>query len=279
MSCARSSRRSPREPGFTLVELLASVTLVAVASAAIAQFFQIQARRQSGHAFRVELHQGLRSSLDAITRDLRLGGACMPSDGDFVSIAGTDSTTDSVTVRAGKVRTDMSCIQTALTANAAKSQKNLTVGSPSGFAVNMRVYLRHPGGTGQFSFVSSITGNTVRLTTNTNKAYPVGSGLFAIDERVYSIITAGSQKNLNLTIDQGTPQIFAAGIEDLQLRYILQQNCPPCDVVDLPANAAQWRLVNQVMVTATGKTIGAAKAEDQMTLTETSRAKPRNLLP
>jgi hypothetical protein len=261
------------------VELLVSATLVAVASAAVAQFFQIQARRQSGHVFRVELHQGLRSSLDAITRDLRLAGACMPSDGDFVAIAGTNSTTDTVTIRAGKVRADMSCVQTALTSQAGSSQKNLVVGSPSGFTVNGLVYLRHPGGTGQFGFVSSITGNTVRLAANTNKIYPVGSGLFAVDERRYSIITASGLPSLNLTIDQGTPQIFAAGMTDLQLRYILAQNCPPCDVVNLPSNAAQWRLVNQVTVTATGRTVGAARTEDQVTLTETSRAKPRNLLP
>jgi prepilin-type N-terminal cleavage/methylation domain-containing protein len=279
MSSGRSSRRSRRKGGFTLVELLVSATLVAISSAAVAQFFQIQARRQSGHVFRVELHQGIRSSLDAITRDLRLAGACMPTDGDFVAIAGTNSTTDSVTIRAGKVRSDMSCVQSALTSIAAKSQKNVVVGSSAGFTVNGRVYLRHPGGTGQFSFVNSITGNTVRLTNNTNKAYPVGSGLFAVDERVYSIITAGGLPSLNLTIDAGTPQIFAAGMTNLQMRYILNQNCPPCDVIDLPASAAQWRLVNQVTVTATGRTVGATRTEDQVTLSETSRAKPRNLLP
>jgi hypothetical protein len=173
----------------------------------------------------------------------------------------------------------MSCVQSALTAAAASGQKNVVVGSSSGFAVNQRVYLRHPGGTGMFSFVNSIIGNTVQLTTNTNKIYPIGSGLFAVDERVYSLVTASGLKSLNLTIDQGTPQIFAAGIEDLQMRYILQQNCPPCDVVDMPADAATWRLVNQVTVTATARTVGASKAEDQIQLTETSRAKPRNLLP
>jgi len=84
---------------------------------------------------------------------------------------------------------------------------------------------------------------------------------------------------LMLTVDQGTPQAFAAGMTDLQLRYVLEQNCPPCDVVDLPVDDAQWRLVNQVLVTPTAQTVGAVRPEDQVSLAETSRAKPRNLLP
>jgi hypothetical protein len=66
---------------------------------------------------------------------------------------------------------------------------------------------------------------------------------------------------------------------DLQLQYVLQRNCPPCDVVDLPPDDATWRLVNQVLVTPTAETVGAVRPEDQVTLAQTSRAKPRNLLP
>jgi len=38
-------------------------------------------------------------------------------------------------------------------------------------------------------------------------------------------------------------------------------------------------LVNQVLVTPTAETVGAVRPEDQVTLAQTSRAKPRNLLP
>jgi hypothetical protein len=81
-----------------------------------------------------------------------------------------------------------------------------------------------------------------------------------------------------LTVDQARAGL-AAGMRDLQLQYVLERNCPPCDVVDLPPDDATWRLVNQVLVTPTAETVGAVRPEDQVTLAQTSRAKPRNLLP
>jgi hypothetical protein len=80
-------------------------------------------------------------------------------------------------------------------------------------------------------------------------------------------------------VNRGTPQTFAAGMTDLQVRYVLEQNCPTCDVVDLPADDSVWRLVNQVLVTSTVETVGAVRPQDQVSVTETTRAKPRNLLP
>jgi hypothetical protein len=154
-----------------------------------------------------------------------------------------------------------------------------TVGSANGFAPDMLVYVRHPGGMGQFSFVESAAGTSIRLVDGADVDYPVGSGLYAVDERAYRIDTSGAAPRLMLTVNRGTPQAFAAGMRDLQVRYELAQNCPPCDVVDLPADDAAWRLVNQVLVTSTVETVGAVRPEDQVSVTETTRAKPRNLLP
>jgi prepilin-type N-terminal cleavage/methylation domain-containing protein len=281
MSSARSSRRSTdAERGFSLFELLMTAALGSIAAVAIAQFFAIQAHRQRGTGFRVELQQALRASVDTMTRDLRLAGACLPSDGDYVPLDGTDGPgADSVTIRAGIVRADLSCIVTATSALANAGATTLPVGSNAGFAPGMRVYVRHPGGMGQFTFVASTPANSVVLVDPAIVDYPVGSGLFAVDERIYSIDTSGPVPRLMLTIDQGTPQAFAAGVTDLQVRYVLERNCPPCDIVDLPPDDATWRLVNQVLVTPTVATVGATRVEDQVSLAETSRAKPRNLLP
>jgi len=49
--------------------------------------------------------------------------------------------------------------------------------------------------------------------------------------------------------------------------------------LDLPADDAAWRLVNEVRVTARAQSVGAARTEDQISLTQTSLAKPRNLIP
>ncbi|HXJ34864.1 MAG TPA: hypothetical protein VMS22_12595 [Candidatus Eisenbacteria bacterium] len=262
--------------------MLVSAALASISLFAVSQFFIMQAKQQKGQGYRVEMQQALRSSLDAITRDLRLAGACLPSTGDFVAIDATNgagTNPDSITVRAGIVRNDLSCIVTSLSALTQQGQTTLTVTSAAGFDVGMLVYVRHPGGFGQFSFVTSAAGTNVVIADAATQDYPVGSGLFAVDERVYRIDTTVTPPQLLLTVNRAAPEAFAAGIPDLQFRYVLQQNCPPCDVVDLPPDDPTWRLVNEVLVTARASTVGATRSEDQVSLTETSRSKPRNLLP
>jgi hypothetical protein len=82
-------------------------------------------------------------------------------------------------------------------------------------------------------------------------------------------------------VNNDPPQAFAAGIRDLQILYVLDQNCPPCDVVTQnPAlTPAQWWTVNEVLVQAQAETIDDAQAGTPFQLTQVSRAKPRNLLP
>jgi hypothetical protein len=261
--------------------VLVSTMLGGIALAAAATFFASQARVQVGQGYRVEQDQAIRASLDNVTRDLRLAGACLPVTGGFIALAGTDggADPDTVTARAGIVRDDLSCVVTALSALTAGGTSTLPVTSEAGFLPDMLVYLRHPGGNGQFTFVSDVSAGTIEIADATVQDYPVGTGVFAVDERVYQVDPAGAMPRLTLSVDRAAPDDFAAGIRDFQVRYVLQRNCPPCDVVDLPADDATWRLVNEVIVTATADTVNAVRPEDQVTVVETSRAKPRNLLP
>src|SRR4029077_21024176 len=96
--------------------------------------------------------------------------------------------------------------------------------------------------------------------------YPVGSGVYAVDERIYAIDVNQDPPLLMLTVNRGAPQAFAAGVRDLQVDYVLNRNCPTCDQVDLPANTAEWWLVNAVEVTATVDTVGATQPEDEATM-------------
>jgi hypothetical protein len=254
------------------------VALSAVALGGVVSFFATQARVQVGHGYRIELQQALRSSLDNITRDLRLAGACLPANGNFAALGGQDGPgPDEVTIRAGVVRGDMSCVRTALTALTSSGTSSLAVSDASGFAVDT-LALVHTAAGHQYAFVTGVAGNTITLEDPANIDFPVGSGVFAIDERVYSIDDTGPAPRLMLSINRGADQAFAVGMRDLQLQYVLADNCPPCDVVDLPADDVEWRLVNEVLVTAQAETVGAVRVEDQVSLTETSRAKPRNLL-
>jgi type II secretory pathway pseudopilin PulG len=264
-----------------MVELLVAIGVAGITLATAAHFFAIQARSARTHSLRLETQQAVRSSLDAITRDLRLAGACLPSDGQFVPLAGTDAPGgDAITIRTGLVRTNMSCIVTTISVLAVKDATTLQVGSAAGFTTDMLGYIRHPNGSGEIQRIAAVGGTSITFAAGMSQDYPVASGVYALDERTYALDPSDPQLPLlTLTVNRGTPQAFAAGVRDLQVRYGLDRNCPPCDQIDLPADTAEWRLVNNVVLTATVDTVGGVRPEDQATMIATAMAKPRNLLP
>ena len=282
MRSRRSSRRSSdaRTRGFSLIELLVSFALAGTLLVGVVKFFASQVKGARAHSFRVEAQQAMRGSLDAITRDLRLAGACLPGDGAFTSLTGSNGPgTDSVTIRSGLVRANNQCLRTVTTADAGTGATALTVESGADFTPNMLAYVKHPNGSGEFAFVSAAGGTSVTFQTSMTQPYPAGSSVHGVDERIYEVDDSAEPPILLLTINRGEPQAFAAGMSDLQFTYVLDRNCPTCDVVDLPASTAEWWLVNAVEVTATMETVGGTQPEDEATIVASSVGKPRNLLP
>jgi len=257
--------------------------LGAIVLTTMTTFFQQHARRMRVHTTRVEVQQALRASLDAITRDIRLAGACLPQSGQFIALAGTDGATDSITVRSGVVRNDLSCLSTAVTQNVTNGGSVVQVGSVTGFAPQQIVHLRDPNGSGELRTINSVNagGNSITLTASVGQAYPVGSGVYAIDQRTYSVNRAVTPPVLRIQVNNGAVQNFAAGIRDLQFVYVTNDNCPPCDMLTMnPAlTTAQWWNVNEVLVTVTAETVDPSQAANPFQLTQVSRGKPRNLLP
>jgi hypothetical protein len=251
-----------------------------VTLASVVTFYAGHARQMRQHSFRLESQQALRSSLDAITRDLRLAGACLPLTGQFISLAGANiAGGDSVTIRTGLVRNNMSCIIASTAADAAVGATSVDVDNANGFTQEMLVYLRAPNGAGELSEITAVAGNTISFADAAQQAYPIGSGVYAIDERTYTLDKSNPDVPvLTLQINRDAPQAFAAGVSDLQVRYVLNENCPTCTTLDLPTGS-DWQLVNSVAVTATVQTVGGVRPEDEATIVASSTAKPRNLLP
>ncbi len=134
----------------------------------------------------------------------------------------------------------------------------VAVESTEGFAAGMRAYIRGPAGTGEYFDVTSVISPTQLGKSQTlTQDYPETSGVYAIDERRFflqNFVTSnGPLPELQMQIGNQAPQSFAVGIEKLNIRYQLRRNCPPCDVVDLPADNSEWSIVEEVLLNVTAR--------------------------
>jgi len=266
-----------------VIEILVGAALTSLILGVMGAFFVASRNFAQQEVLRVETTQALRSSMDNLTRDLRLSGACLPVTGNFVSLGGTNSgTLDAVVTRTGVLRSDLSCVRTTLSAAVLATTTTLPVVSANGFASGTRVYLRNPNGTGElFTLTGAQTSNNTLLKTGALSAgYPIGSGVYAVDERQYGIDTTNAALPvLTVALNGNAPMQFASGIESVNVQYELQRNCPPCDVVDLPQTDNEWAMVKQLFVNITARSRVPGWGGQYIRLSGQIGVKPRNLVP
>ncbi|MFN8624439.1 MAG: hypothetical protein U0587_00390 [Candidatus Binatia bacterium] len=265
------------------MELLVGTMVMSLVLTTLTALFVASRNTIQQQILRVETLQALRATLDNLTRDLRLGGACLPTTGSLVALGGTNlANTDTIVSRAGLVDANLTCIVTTLHDPLPSTAGELTVEATTGFADGMRAYIRHPNGTGEFFTITHVdaSASTLEKAGQSSQNYPVGSGVYAVDERTYAIDASNpSAPVLVLTKDGGTPTPFASGIEALGVQYELARNCPPCDVVDLPANDSEWMLVNEILVAVTARSRVPDRDGRYFRRVGRIAVKPRNLLP
>jgi len=231
---------------------------------------------------RTETVQALRATIDSMTRDLRLVGACLPTTGDFTPL--NAGTTDTITMRTGLVQPNLTCISSSLMANASAGATSLTLQSSAGFAVGMDAYI-YDNANGEAFTIGAISGNTISSTTGMSRAYSGTAGsnatVYATDQRKYAIDTTTnpSVPTLTITVNGGSPMPFASGIEVMNIQYRLSRNCPPCDTVDLPSSTADWQLVNEIIVNVTARSQTTDLTGNYYRRSAQFIAKPRNMIP
>jgi type II secretory pathway pseudopilin PulG len=270
--------------GLSTLELVISVGIMSIAMAATSGLFLAGRNFMRDQTLELETTQAARATIDMMLRELRLGGACLPVTGDFVSLDGTNvSGKDTIISRTGLTRPDLSCIRSATPSNVAANATVIPVQNATGFLVGKRSYIRHPAGTGEFVNIQSINTTTNELTINpgVSIAYPATSGVYEIDERSFSINNSDPlHPLLEMQIDGKAPASkMATNIERLNIQYQLHRNCPNCDVVDLPATEPEWAIVEQVFVEVTARSDRPGPAGDYYRRTLRVGVKPRNLLP
>lgn len=263
------------------------IMLMGLAVVATSGMFLASKQHMRMQAREIETTQAARAAIDMIVRDLRLGGACLPVTGDFISLAGTNSGhEDQITTRTGLTRPDLSCIRSSVPTLGSVTAGGATVPvqNAEGFEAGMRAYIRHPDGKGEYFDITAVPSQT-QLTKGTtlSRDYPETSGVYAIDERRFWISwwngPRGPQPELMLQVGTQAAQSFAVGIEKLDIQYQLRRNCPPCDNVNLPANNDEWSIVEQVLLNITARSELPDEGGDYYRRTVTVGVKPRNLLP
>jgi hypothetical protein len=265
------------------------VMLMGLAVVATSGMFHASKRHMRMQSREIETTQAARAAIDMIIRDLRLGGACLPVTGDFISLEGTNGgDQDMIITRTGLTRPDLSCIRSSVPTLEVVSASGGTVPiqNSEGFEAGMQAYIRHPDGEGEYFEITSVASPTQLVKATTlSRDYPETSGVYGIDERRFFIQTfsspRGPQPELQLQIgdNPADAQSFAVGIETLNVQYQLRRNCPPCDVVDLPVDNDEWSIVEQVLLNVTARSELADEQGDYYRRTMTVGVKPRNLLP
>ncbi len=268
--------------------------MMGLAMAATSGLFLATKQHMRRQNIEIETNQAARSVADLIIRDLRLGGACLPVTGQFISLEGSDDDeSDEITTRTGLTRPDLSCVRstTPLGVTTPMSGTTVQVQLAEGFKANGRAFIHNPStGTGEYFTITSVDTTTNTLGRNHTFAvdYPENSGVYAIDERRFFLDNFTTSRGvvmpvLKVQIGDATPQSFAVGIEKLDIEYMLNRDCPPCDTVDLPNDDdddnPEWRLVEQVFLTVTARSELKDEQGDYFRTTMRIGVKPRNLLP
>jgi prepilin-type N-terminal cleavage/methylation domain-containing protein len=271
-----------REAGFSLIELLVTLFLASMMLTLMTGFFQANVVTRQKMSLQTEVQQGLRALFEMVTQELRQAGACLPQQGQFIALDGSDGgDQDSLTLRIGKTDPDtLVCAKAGTTADAASGETVLTVAPGDGdlFAEAKLVYVTPNGANGAFYPVASTTSTSITLDEGLAGAHPAGTGIYAVDERVYTVETGSSGRPvLTVSIDGGSSVPLVDGVEEFNVQY-RKDPCPPCDEVDEPADDTEWRQVREVVITAT---VRSHKEDRDGELTREGgyvHVKPRNLL-
>lgn len=270
------SRTADRQRGLSQVETLVAMGLAGIAVAVFVHELGFTVHSRRDLEIVVETQQALHATETLITEDLRRAGRCLPAHGELVAFDGVDSgARDSLTLRIGLVdRSSRLCVQSVLTADAPVGSRRLDVQSTVGFAAGQMVYVtRRAGGAGLFR-LASVGENFLLVEGSLDADFASGGGVYAFEERRYSIQEYHRVSALMVSVDDGEAQPLVAGIEELDFRY-RREPCPPCAAIDLPSSAGEWRSVREVEMHVVARSTRLRRDGGHMRLAGNTTIEPR----
>ncbi len=282
------TRRSQRKgrAGFTLIEMLVTMLIASVMMTMMTGFFRANAEVQNNMTARTEAQQGVRALLEMVSQELRQAGACLPENGEFIALNAVDGgDLDELTVRIGQTDPEtLVCIRAGTTAAASDGSTDLAflVGDGNLFEYVSRVYITPNGANGEFYTVASNTPTTLSLNEPLDGDHPIGTGVYAVDERVYSVIGDA----LTLSLDNSTPYPLVDGVLEFEIEYY----SAPCDALCglpsccvgptplVPATDSDWREVRELSIATKVKSQTKNKDGSYPEEEGEVNVKPRNLI-
>jgi len=254
------ARRTP-EGGFSLVEVMAALVILAIAMTAVFATFTSQQKSFTVQSRVAEMQQNLRQAVEYMSRDIRLAGYGIP---DNVAIPNNVIAPGVTSIRSlyPKDNTtgpdqiyilylfDMDGNQPSTTDGATgvpADAGSITVGSTAGFLpTGQELVLVTDGITADLYETTAAAGTTLTF----GGAYAYNSGHATSYPAGSTPATVAKARFVRYYIDNGTlmvdrmggaaPQPLADGIEDMQIQYIMDTDAIPDGIAEtgIPGTAA-----------------------------------------
>lgn len=269
------------------------------------------------HQARVQAQQSLRAAVGAISRELRISGACMgityvdqntPLATNFVMLSGTSGPPDSVQSRANP-----RCAGPVALTAACSACQTISVSNTLGFTTGMWAFIgKGPINTaGEYFKIQSFTATSITATAPLTLSYPYPPAnpgdppafVAGADQRAFAVSSTCPECNVpSLTLaqlgDGGIGHALVKGIDSMTVRYVLNKlyvaaNCNSqtggtnslC-IVNLPETspsvAGDWKLVRALIFTlgarSTIRVRAAGSGDGYYHLSETVEISPRNFI-
>ena len=272
--------------GFTVIELLIATT-VGVAIIGISISLVLSNRRVYDlDRARTELNQNLRASLDLIGTDVRIAGQRLPADFPALSISGNGTV---LTVRTSRISTVLPvCAPLSEGSNTivVAEESSITPGcsriavSPSdarhaplvdfqaertrGGATVTAAYIFDPatrcndatrlrGEFFTYAGENNPTSGPVSLSragSNLSRSYPVGSRIYLLEQRQYSL----NNGLLELSVNGSAPQAVANNISTVRFEaFVGNATSPVAGFCDASGNTLLWKTLGRVLVRLEGR--------------------------
>ncbi len=245
-SLAHFSRASLR--GFTLSEVLVALSIASLVIIGVGTGFVFVTKAWAAHQARAQVQQSNRVTVEAISRELRITGACMPSamqapiTSNFQPISGIHSgVTDTIIITsnprcAGPATVTADC--NACTTINIDNTTNFTPGMWA-FIYNSSTSTTPPGPYGEYFLIQSVTAGspgtlTVSTTKPLTKLYPRlnaqnqnASSVYGADQRMFAISsTCGGCNGVpTLTVQalDGQQNALIKGVDQMIIQYVLNR--------------------------------------------------------